>query len=636
MHNLCFVIIIFLCYLCFLIVTAKTGNTTSFFINQTLDQLENLLSTTTTTTRKTSTTSINLKYKCAKYIISMNIKPGNLVMILQNNQQHKKHEQEETYKNLSISMIDHNFISYIMQSTNVILVNHNEWPMSDTNKKFNKNHFSFVPHTFLHGLGIVSFYIIESTIHTLKKKLMSLQITNTNNQYQYHHHHYIMEFNTRGMYILFLDTKNILNNDVNENLLRAFNIFWHYNIYNTLIMVCNNTITTTRTTNRNNDENQLSNGSCNVYTWYPYDSLSNCGRNLSNYEKIFECNYNTSDNHCIWINYTKDYKKLFARGIYSNVQDDEMWSVCSRMYNNNNELNRNNMESNYGDDGNDRKTNNNSNNVKRNFNKQKRTTLPIPFSMTSSSSLSSLPSSLSSSSSLPSPPFILWGRRQKIHLHKENRYDFFEDCKQKNDNGQQHDDEKNWDKKYVKEFFSYNYRPYGTIEFRQNVNKNVNANKDINDNIKVSAQLHHHIENKRKFITNTASHFFDKIPTNMNKCRFSCLLFVWPPFVTPPHIKWYGLEHKLLLDISRYMNFQLNETYQSVSFNMHDGNDKSFELLNILSNSSIDMAFGNVYPNIDMHQYFDYSIGYLYDHVNWVVPLAKDQPMLLNLVRCFR
>lgn len=597
MHNLCFVVIF-----CFSYATSTYA--TSFFINQTLDQLAYItLATTTTKTSTTSRPSINnLKYKCATYLISKNIKSGDLVMIFQNDQQ-----QQQQSNSLFNLMIDHNFISSTMKSTNVMLVNYNEWSKSEP---------FFSPNKFQHQLGIVSVYVIESSIRTLKKQLsMAFDITNTN------HQRLRMEFNSRAMVILFLAYENTLNDDVNENLLRAFNIFWHYYIFNTLIMVCTNGIDGNKSSTVS-----MSYGGCSVYTWYPYDSLSNCGQNLSNYEKIFECNYNSIDNNsttytddCIRINYTNSYDKLSIEKMYSNINDnnvddeDEWWwrKRCWQYI----EANRNDMQSVVGmnDDG--------------NFNNGTWTRVPIPSRPISSAS-----------------------RRRKSHLHDEDVFGFFEDdnnsaTQQQNASGQQqqqqqhHDtiivqrqDERNWDKKYVGEFFAYNYRPYGTIEYRQEKNEN---DKD-NDNRKakpVSAQLRR--TNKRIPIGGT-THFFDKIPANMDGCRFRCLLFVWPPFVTPPHIKWIGLEHKLLLDISRYMNFHLDEDYVSVSLNVHDGTENNFQLLNVLSNSSADLAFGNIYPNIDVHKSFDNSIGYLYDHVNWVVPLARDQPMWLNLVRCFR
>jgi len=48
------------------------------------------------------------------------------------------------------------------------------------------------------------------------------------------------------------------------------------------------------------------------------------------------------------------------------------------------------------------------------------------------------------------------------------------------------------------------------------------------------------------------------------------------------------------------------------------------------------MIIGNIYPNIEVHEEFDHSIAYLYDHVNWVVPLAGKQPVWLNLTSAFR
>lgn len=48
------------------------------------------------------------------------------------------------------------------------------------------------------------------------------------------------------------------------------------------------------------------------------------------------------------------------------------------------------------------------------------------------------------------------------------------------------------------------------------------------------------------------------------------------------------------------------------------------------------MAIGTIYPDIEIHKYFDYSIGYLYDYIHWVVPLAQKQPAWMIIGKALR
>lgn len=219
-----------------------------------------------------------------------------------------------------------------------------------------------------------------------------------------------------------------------------------------------------------------------------------------------------------------------------------------------------------------------------------------------------------------------------------------------------------WDKKYTRQFFNSNYKPYGLIEFRQwpdtvNVSSTQQNSTSPNEyqlftksNIRTrnammrrppqlnKRQRHHrqpHNE-QRTIHDNRRPHFYEKIPNDLGGCKFHGLLFIWPPFVTPATATFYGLEHKLMLDVARLMNFRLVEEYVEIQ-NLADSNTKSDQLYQMLLDSDVAvLGFGNVYPNVRMHSVIDHSIGYLYDLVNWVVPLAGNKPVWLNLVNCFR
>lgn len=59
-------------------------------------------------------------------------------------------------------------------------------------------------------------------------------------------------------------------------------------------------------------------------------------------------------------------------------------------------------------------------------------------------------------------------------------------------------------------------------------------------------------------------------------------------------------------------------------------------MIKYIQNESTSMAIGTIYPDIAIHKYFDYSIGYLYDYIHWVVPLAQKQPAWLIIGKAFR
>lgn len=142
-----------------------------------------------------------------------------------------------------------------------------------------------------------------------------------------------------------------------------------------------------------------------------------------------------------------------------------------------------------------------------------------------------------------------------------------------------------------------------------------------------SIQQSHH-QPERQLINPKSPYFFNKIPNDLLGCPIKALLVIWPPFVTPKTSPWYGLEHKLFLDISRFMNFRIIEIYT---------NNSAITVEDFQQNpSNPHLIFGNFYPSIEKHEKLDYSIAYLYDYIDWVVPKAKLQPLWMNIIVAFR
>lgn len=189
--------------------------------------------------------------------------------------------------------------------------------------------------------------------------------------------------------------------------------------------------------------------------------------------------------------------------------------------------------------------------------------------------------------------------------------------------------ERERNKKLAENYFQYDYYPYGVMEFR--VENDENYLRENHDKSNCTGWL------SRGF-RKSLPHFPDKIPNDLNGCRIDALAIVWPPFVTAETATFYGLEHKLMLDVSRQMNFELAVEYRDLHMSLlSNRNTRETDILSqIFQNSSATMAFGNIYPLVDMHQVVDPSIGYLYDQINWIVPKAEYLPAWLNLLNCFR
>ncbi|XP_055599175.1 uncharacterized protein LOC129748543 [Uranotaenia lowii] len=134
-------------------------------------------------------------------------------------------------------------------------------------------------------------------------------------------------------------------------------------------------------------------------------------------------------------------------------------------------------------------------------------------------------------------------------------------------------------------------------------------------------------DHPERVISPRKPHFFHKVPDDLGGCRVRALLAIWPPFVTDPaRTDWIGMEHKLALDVGRFMNFRLQEQYSS---------DGIQGLMEAFKSQSVELCFGNLYPRFDRHEETDHSVGYLHDEIDWVVPLAGSQPLWMNLGAAF-
>lgn len=394
----------------------------------------------------------------------------------------------------------------------------------------------------------------------------------------------LRDFDSRARFMLAIDAKKyaLEKNQLSLNLSKIFRNFWSFSMYNVLVLIC--------------WEN------CEIYTWFPYDKTSKCGTNFENFVKILECK-----------------------------RSNETMMVADGM-------------SVGGDGGNNAKR---TANISSGNNISHGSCLVINYA----EKIQILYGNISSYKRCQD--VVMSNKRQAENFNKENWgksdlhqgvFSFFDDADEMMEaaTATASFEQQNWDRKYVKEFFAYNYRPYGMIEFRsQGYCHYAEANESSNVYQWGEPDFPFQRQQRRLYNRHFRD-FYDKIPSNLNRCKFNGLLFVWPPFVTPEYWPWIGIEHKLLLDVSRYMNFEIVEKYVTVNVMAKVGDkgsqhvNKELSILAMMRNYSADLAFGNIYPNVKVHEYFDNTLGYLFDHVNWVVPLAADQPLWLNLIKCFR
>lgn len=472
---------------------------------------------------------------------------------------------------------------------------------------------------------------------------------------------------------------------IHGTLKHVFRSLWSRHIFNAVIMLCE-TIdmeTETKTMAFTSSSSKLADGAgvvvCAYYTWFPFDECSKCGQSIEHFVKIDECVYDKNRNH-LQFHYSAENKWYFGVS-----DDDEQGQI-----NNRRRLNESGP--------NGRRSGNHVPNENKivvgNVPHSYTYTFQMDKNFNNNTSLFNLSSDGSNMGTTNGgggsfqmeitnwsnvdgdvdgiEPFnlcILNALCPSVRLFVINET-------------QSTNRERVRNQELAKNYFKYDVREFGTIEFRKNrivehlttghgmpaTNTNNMTDFDANTPTRLPSIMmkdqqqrqrrRRRLQQCQRTISNRhRPHFYEKIPSDLLGCVYDALVIVWPPFVTPATAAFYGLEHKLLLDVARHMNYRMNETYKQFG-NAMDGRDegggngdgdagteagegvggeeKTTYSYGILVNSTASMAFGNIYPIANMHNKFDASIGYLYDHVNWAVPLARTAPAWLNLFNCFR
>lgn len=551
---------------------------------------------------------VDLEQKCVQYLIDSNVHAGNLVIIVPNPKKS-----------------DDSFIRHTMAHTNVVVVLPSHRPFGEKPiHRYPKN--NDISNGFQHKFGIVGFYIIETSLFMMDHVIEFISQTGG--------------YNSRANFILIItdgiaetpssrrrtakanassssspprpspaeqqqqptlmfregETKYRINDDNGTSngterhifLQQTFHRLWRYYIFNAIVMVCDD--------DDDNDSDAAADSRlCSVYTWFPFDKGSQCGNNTGNVIRIDEC-VSMFGGDCLHVRYAANHHLRSGHFSIRTENDSQTPRVDDGIHRSKISLT-------------DKSTFNNSE------------TMP----------------STNEEKSFQAQPINTCHSRPRVVLVPTSPTPSALTSSFTGD-GQQH---RPWDGKYTKQFFTSNYKPYGLIEFRQWAAAIVDTNvsTSLNEYQSVSAvfgnsrsavhEQPHTISNMR------TPHFYEKIPSNLNGCEFYALLLIWPPFVTPSTATFYGLEHKLMLDVSRFMNFRMLEMYVEKQ-DFDQSTTHSDQLYRMLMDSGAVLAFGNVYPDIRMHRKLDHSIGYLYDLINWVVPLAENKPLWLNLLQCFR
>lgn len=617
------------------------------------------------------------EYKCLEYYFNSNVGANNLAMILLNSHviDHRHHHQNQYHINL---------IRDIMQTTNVLIVtNISEFQQSSQRHRSESSpndESYFDTNNFQHKLGDIDFFLIETDIRMLSKVILDLRETT--------------EFNSRAKFIFYINDGIVMemsaassqhhfewhlnareNYHVNTLLAHTYRTLWAHYIYNAIVMVCYN-----RT-----GESTM----CPVFTWFPYDKRSECGRAFDNFVKLDECQFEHNTNN-FYFHYAEEIKLYFnmkmrnEKFIY-NVNDHgnrlQRAHATAAPTTATDVVDNNNSSSN--DDGDNSRQNECQNKIEwESFiladNKKYEFGI-VEKSDSTTSTFNNYNNANEERSIASDGKGNVNGNSSNIRIMVKTKAHLFnvaafhhpivvlsESLNELNDgialNGVANanaipaigrtDTNKMKNKKFSQQFFTYNYRAYGLIEFRKrHYGSNTSAdNKKRMETLKNCSHINHvHVSDEKLLLSNndgdiceTVSteprilfsrrypHFFEKIPADLNGCAFTAMLLIWPPFVTSESAAFYGIEHKLIMDVARYMNFRLVECYGG-----GNGTDR-IQFHEQFLNLSVDLAFGNIYPNVRMFRYIDNSIGYLYDHVNWVVPLADNMPTWLNLVNCFR
>lgn len=612
------------------------------------------------------------KSKCAEYIINSNIVENDLVVV---------------WRRRDSKVIGHPLIKRIMSVANVVIASEFEtsqlwYKYSDVNASAHDAQRQMAPdddESFPHKLNEGNVFIIETSssacdraIATISKSIVynsranfvllvsnerndtTTETTSTHsceNEIKWKNHSHNDEqcdaINTRSR-TTFDNVTNPAGVDrkINDEkmmhgtLEHVFRLLWTRHIFNVVIMLCE-TIDTATTATTTAD-------ACAFYTWFPFDERSECGQRIEHFVKIDECVYDKNRNH-LQFHYAEENKWYFGvsdggdeqgqinngNGQWTNesgpkhathrrnhVPNENKIAVglanvppCTFAYaferdeNFNNNISLFDVSTSPANGGFEMKIANSSNGDANDDDVSAVDSIE-PFNLCAWNAVH---------------PFV---RLFVINETQPNR-------------------ERVQNQEFARNYFKYEYHEFGTIEFRKNrffghssnvAGASASASASIptnntnmsNANATRSPSIIRRIISKRH-----RPHFYEKIPSDLLGCVYDTLVIVWPPFVTPAAAAFYGLEHKLLLDVARHMNYRMNETHKQFGKLLQDGRKTAYSY-GILVNSSASLAFGNIYPMANMQNKFDATLGYLYDHVNWVVPLATTAPAWLNLFNCFR
>lgn len=420
---------------------------------------------------------------------------------------------------------------------------------------------------------------------------------------------------------------------IHGTLKHVFGLLWTRHIFNAIIMLCEtiDTISPTTTTSKMSTDAALD--VCAIYTWFPYDESSKCGQRIEDFVKIDECVYDKNRKH-LQFHYSEENKWYFG------VSDgDEQGQINNRRVN----------ESASDSTGDIRRNGNHVRNENKIVVGNVPHTFAYTFQMDKNFNNNTSLFNMSLSTANGECEMKIASSSSNINASDVDGIERFNLCALNALNPSvrlfvinetQTNRERVRNQEMAQNYFKYVVREFGTIEFRKNPNvehltmrrtempSNINA---INAKITRSPSIL-----MERIISNRyRPHFYEKIPSDLHGCVYDTHVIVWPPFVTPVTAAFYGLEHKLLLDVARHMNYQMNETHKRFNISIEDGGKNAYSY-GALVNSSASLAFGNIYPVANMHNKYDASIGYLYDHVNWAVPLATTAPAWLNLFNCFR
>lgn len=429
---------------------------------------------------------------------------------------------------------------------------------------------------------------------------------------------------------------------IDGTLKHVFRLLWTRHIFNAVIMLCETIDTATATRTKSSSSSSSSSptetvtNSCAFYTWFPFDESSECGRTVEHFVKIDECVYDKNRNR-LQFHYSAENKWYFG------VSDgDEQGQI------NNRRLRR--TEPNYAnnDNGHAPPSRRNANHVP-NENEVVVGTAPFTYAYTFR-----MDKNFNKNTSL----FSMNTANGEFEMKIGNTSSAVDTIEQSNlcvwnalnpsvrlfvINDTQPNRERMQNREFAKNYFKYECREFATIEFRNNRIDGDRFTKPthgmptmVTNATMTDAKTTRSPSIIKRIISNRhRPHFYEKIPSDLLGCVYDALVFVWPPFVTPVTAAFYGLEHKLLLDVARHMNYRMNETSVQYGNTSQDGRKTTYSYA-VLVNSTASLAFGNIYPIANMQNKFDASIGYLFDHVNWAVPLAATAPAWLNLFNCFR